>query len=139
MGFGLLIKGMDKIQADIKKLGDTTKLKQVLLAGALKIESDAKLLIQHSSPTGVTYRHGNVLHIASSPGEAPSTDTGRLVSSIQHWTSSDGLSIAVGSQVDYATYLEFGTRYMQPRPFLGPAIDMNRAEIIANIKKALKP
>lgn len=53
-------------------------------------------------------------------------DTGRLRSSIQmtdpRQVSADVLSIRVGSAVNYARYVELGTRYMRARPYLRPAI-----------------
>lgn len=53
-------------------------------------------------------------------------DTGRLRSSIQlvdpHQVSTDVLSVRVGTAVNYARYVEFGTRYMAARPYLRPAL-----------------
>jgi len=137
MSFGIVIRGADTVEKDLAALTDTTRVKQAVLAGALMIESTAKELIQHSSPSGRTYTHGSVTHVASAPGQPPATDTGQLVSSIQHWESDDGLTIAVGTNLETAKYLEYGTTKMQPRPFMNPAVDMNRAEIVANIKAAL--
>lgn len=63
-------------------------------------------------------------------------DTGRLRASIHTEVSSDGLSATVEAGVDYAVFLEFGTRYIQPRPFLGPAYEKNRLPFIARLKAA---
>lgn len=80
--------------------------------------------------TGRTYRTGyktepHRTHQASAPGDAPAVNTGRLRQSITavqikplHWR--------VGTNVDYALFLEFGTRRMAPRPFLRPAADRER-------------
>lgn len=35
----------------------------------------------------------------------------------------------VGSNVEYAPFVEYGTRYMEAQPFLEPAIDEARADI----------
>lgn len=60
-------------------------------------------------------------HTASAPGDPPAVDTGRLRQSITalkitpgHWR--------VGTNVEYAIYLEFGTRRVAPRPFFRPAV-----------------
>jgi hypothetical protein len=71
-----------------------------------------------------------VPHTASAPGEPPASDTGRLLTSIHHEMSDgpEGIEGRVGSDVEYAVYLELGTRDMLPRPFLRPALDIGLAE-----------
>jgi HK97 gp10 family phage protein len=66
-----------------------------------------------------------VPHQASAPGMPPATDTGRLLGSIHHTVGddADGQYAHIGSDVEYALYLELGTRYMAPRPFMRPALD----------------
>jgi HK97 gp10 family phage protein len=136
VSFGVVINGLDKFTKNLDQLKDTTKIKQAVLAGALMVEKSAKESIAHGSKSGVLYvRHG-IAHKASAPGEAPATDIGTLISSIQHWVSDDGLSIAVGTQLEYGTYLEFGTRDMAERPFIHPALDINKQAILERIKKA---
>jgi HK97 gp10 family phage protein len=51
-------------------------------------------------------------------------DTGRLRASITWRLGNDsrGLVGIVGTSVEYAPYLEFGTRYMAAQPFLRPAL-----------------
>lgn len=50
-------------------------------------------------------------------------DTGRLRSSIAHKQGRDmrGAYVEIGSSVSYAGFVEFGTRYQSPQPFLRPA------------------
>lgn len=53
-------------------------------------------------------------------------DTGRLRASIQTsapFRRGDRLVVAVGSNVKYARYVEEGTRYMEGRPYLRPALE----------------
>jgi HK97 gp10 family phage protein len=51
-------------------------------------------------------------------------DTGRLRSSITREVGRDGrgLYATVGTNVEYAPYVELGTRFMGARPFLRPAL-----------------
>lgn len=50
-------------------------------------------------------------------------DTGRLRSSISHQLASDGGLVArIGTDVEYAPYVELGTRFMSAQPFLRPAL-----------------
>lgn len=55
-------------------------------------------------------------------------DTGRLRSSITYEIGESGgeLAARVGTNVEYAPYVEFGTRRMRAQPFLRPAIDSVR-------------
>jgi HK97 gp10 family phage protein len=51
-------------------------------------------------------------------------DTGRLRSSITASKGADsgGVYVEIGTNVEYAIYQEFGTRYMAAQPFLRPAV-----------------
>lgn len=55
-------------------------------------------------------------------------DTGRLRSSITHTVTREGSSyrVTVGTNVEYAPFIELGTRYMSAQPFLRPALDAVR-------------
>ena len=48
-------------------------------------------------------------------------DTGRLRNSISH--DHDDSTMVVGTNVEYAPYVELGTSRMDPQPFLAPAIE----------------
>ena len=54
-------------------------------------------------------------------------DTGMLRNSISTTIGAGGLSAEIGPTVDYAHYLEYGTRRMPPQPYMGPAAE-RRAE-----------
>jgi len=51
-------------------------------------------------------------------------DTGRLRSSITHEMGGDneGIVARVGTNVDYARHIEYGTSRSRPQPFLRPAL-----------------
>jgi phage gpG-like protein len=70
---------------------------------------------------GATFRE----HQASAPGEAPAIDTGALRRSVTHKIIKLGWArykAALGSKLPYAAYLEFGTRFIEPRPAWIPAL-----------------
>lgn len=54
-------------------------------------------------------------------------DTGRLKGSMAH--SSDDRSVTVGTNVEYAIYVHFGTRKMAPNAFLKNAFELNMDQI----------
>lgn len=120
------IKGVKSLEASLKRLNiDVEKVtRNAVKESALKIEADAKRLIQRGFRSGAVYGS----HIASAPGEAPKTDTGNLVRHITSSFSNKGFSADVGSreQAKYGLYLEFGTSLISPRPWLRPTLEKNK-------------
>ena len=53
--------------------------------------------------------------------EVGAYDTGRLWNSISHAVSESEQAAVIGTNVEYAPYVELGTRKMDPRPYLQPA------------------
>ena len=64
-------------------------------------------------------------------------DTGRLRNSISHATDED--TAYIGTNVEYAPYVELGTSRMKERPFLKPAaldhVDEYKAIVLNELKK----
>lgn len=140
-----------KLRVDLQRVTDPIRkrLAVALLRGAVAMRDLAVRSIQKGRKTGRIYDwrgaapgeeadsfltiDGRVVpivmrarpHRASAPGEAPATDTGRLVGSIRFIVRPSESRAEVGvfatSGIDYAEFLEFGTRKIAPRPYLGPA------------------
>lgn len=55
-------------------------------------------------------------------------DTGRLAGSIDYRRAGDN-KVVIGTPVEYAPYVEFGTSKMRAQPYLRPALDDNRKRI----------
>jgi len=70
-------------------------------------------------------------YIASAPGEAPASRLGDLRRSVKGGLEMyrGMLTGFVGSDLDYAPLLEFGTVRMEPRPWLGPSFDRCAGDI----------
>ena len=66
--------------------------------------------------TGKFYKTKYGLHRASAPYEYPAILTGKLSKSIRSTQSRRRLE--VGTSIDYAPYLEFGSAKILPRPFI---------------------
>ena len=81
---------------------------------------------------------------ASAPGEAPASATGRLRQSLRIGVrvASKSAEGRVGSPLDYAFWLEYGTRYMQPRAHLSRAYAKVKSRLIrvigSGIRKSLR-
>lgn len=91
-----------------------TSLEKAVLKGALKVEGSAK----RRCPV----------------------DTGYLRASISHQLLQNGKEpvALVGTNVEYAPYIEHGTSKQSPQPYLRPAFEENIAEIQNEIKGAVK-
>lgn len=59
--------------------------------------------------------------VVSRPGDAPNTDTGRLISSVAFDLSRARMIGRVGTNVKYGLFLELGTFDIKARPWLRPA------------------
>ena len=131
------IEGLEELEKDLATLADRygkATTKAAIEVGQM-IRTDAIKSIQDQTMgTYVTrYRLGGAAyqHIASKPGAAPNTDTGRLVASIQVDIKPD--LITVGTSLDYGRYLEYGGKSEATgspnyaRPWLNPAVEKNRA------------
>ena len=63
-------------------------------------------------------------------------DTGRLRNSISHAVEGD--AVYIGTNVEYAPYVELGTSKMRARPFLGPAAENHGQEYKELFEAAMK-
>lgn len=63
-------------------------------------------------------------------------DTGRLRNSISHASTED--TAYVGTNVEYAIYVEMGTVNTKPQPYLRPAITEHKDTYRAIVKRNLK-
>jgi len=63
-------------------------------------------------------------HRSSLPGAPPAIDTGMLRDSIRHEPGPEdpGPSWDIGTDLYYSRFVEVGTSYMAPRPYLRPAL-----------------
>jgi phage gpG-like protein len=71
-------------------------------------------LIEHLSQPGSGTTYGN--HTASAPGQPPARDTATLANSIQARVI--GREGSVGTNLEYAEFLQLGTRNMDEREYL---------------------
>jgi HK97 gp10 family phage protein len=88
----------------IEELGGNLRsaIRKALERSAMSVQSQAKLL-------------------------AP-VDTGRLRASIDRRI--EGRTAYVGTNLDYAPYVEYGTRYMRAQPYFEPALERKQRTII---------
>lgn len=114
--------------SDFRRYGQKvyTNVGKAVLNGCMIVEREAKQSIVGPSTE------------VSEPGEPPKIKTGRLRASITHRMGYEDDQVVgeVGTNVEYAAPLEYGTSRMAARPFLGPALDKHEKEIYADIEAA---
>ncbi|MEM0095037.1 MAG: HK97 gp10 family phage protein [Candidatus Bathyarchaeia archaeon] len=93
----ITVEGAENLQQALQRLGDAAQrnIQEHLERWAMEVREYARAL-------------------------AP-VRTGRLRNSI--YTRTSGWTVEVGASAEYAIYVEFGTRHMQAKPFLRPAVE----------------
>jgi HK97 gp10 family phage protein len=136
------IKGLDELKSNFKKLsekyGKAVTRETVKGAELVKATAIKSIQTRSSGQDVIRYRNGggSYNHVASKVGDAPNTDTGALVRSINVEIRPD--ATYVGTTLEYAPWLEFGTKNMGERPFLNPALEQNKKQITSMISNAMK-
>jgi hypothetical protein len=98
-----------------------------------RVEGKAKRLMRETT-TNPDVSYGKRKHHPSKPGYAPASDMGTMIRSITHSVEINGETVfgRVGSVLKdppYPAYLENGTVYIAPRPWLLPAVDTIRPQV----------
>lgn len=143
MDFDFKIEGLDKIANATREMQESidAELKKALFASAKHVEAESKRSIVSGQKTGRIYKRRTVTHQASAPGEAPASDTGRLVNSVTAYlngTALESFVVAGRGIVKYAAMLEFGTSKMAARPFMFPALEKSKGWIQERLAKAVR-
>lgn len=114
------------------------KVRQAAMRGVIdgteSVIEEGNSMIMDGQKTGRIYRRRGVEHQASAPGEAPASDTGRLVQSAHTEYEPADLSGEAIWSTEYAKPLEYGTQKIAPRPFARPALANKKDEITAGIE-----
>jgi len=134
------ITGMDRLTRKLQSMPpeSTREVKKAIAQSAFLVEMTAKKAIAHGKKSGKVYKRRGIFHRASAAGEAPATDTGRLISTITHQALLDGLEMIVGTALKYGAYLEFGTHRIAARPWLAPSLRQNSRKIVKLIDEAVR-
>jgi hypothetical protein len=110
---GVEIKGAKEIEDALKFYMQDVQvsLKSAVQATALEALTRVRRSMRDTPKTGKEYprrKGGTKIHIASKAPNPPAIDTGTLTGSI-YYMMVDDLTASIGSRLDYAYYLEFGT------------------------------
>lgn len=94
-----------------------------------KIKDNTNKVLQEARRLAREKLEISALLVERTAKEMCPVDTGTLRRSITHVMSVDGKRAFVGTNVDYAPYVEMGTAKMAAQPFLRPALHANRGKI----------
>lgn len=120
-----------QFEAEVKRANVAALKKACVL-----VVSSVKESFGDTGVTGATrkQRHAN----RSKADEPPHVDTGALKRSITYEIEDENTGkVGAQAQIDYAILLELGTRNMEPRPYLRPAIIREKANILKCFKDIL--
>lgn len=135
------LEGSEQLQRELRRLSDDLRREvgQVVLGAAVEMRADIVTSIQRGPASGITYKKSNPTrtHTASAPDQPPMSDTGRLANSITFDRVGD-LTATVGSALNYAPWLEYGTSRMAARPFFRPAVERMRPIYIGKLEDIIR-
>jgi HK97 gp10 family phage protein len=116
-------------------------LGQGLLKGTILVRNEVLRLLS-GQRSGKLYKVPGTrrTYRASQPGEPPASRLGHLRSSYVYRVLGTGHQAQgfVGSEVEYAHYLEYGTYKMAPRPHLIPAMRNSKPKIEKLFKRIIR-
>lgn len=130
------VEGLESVKESMAALSKrySKGLAEALIKGGQLVRGEAIKSIQSKSQgkTVTKSRDGKQYeHTQAAAGDAPNTDTGALVKSIQIEVKPEG--VYVGSDLEYARYLE-----MNNHEFLQPALKNKKKAIIELAKETIK-
>ena len=148
------LEGSDQLQRQLRRLSDDLREEagNVVKAVGIEMRADIVKSLDHGPASGRTYTHyfytnknGKLVqgrkrakpHTASAPGQPPMSDTGYLANRITFDRLGD-LTAVVGTKVDYALHLEYGTERMAARPFFRPAVERMRPIYIGKLEDIIR-
>jgi len=129
-----MIKGLDELKYALNKfsLDVNTVTDNAVRITAFDVLNNATKAIKATSK-GKTVPRGSKTHTQSKKGDAPNTDTGRLIDSIAVLHDKGAMIAEVGTNVPYGAILE--TTYN--RPWLVPAKDKAMGNFEKNMSRAI--
>jgi HK97 gp10 family phage protein len=110
--------------------GFDREIGKALYAAGERIQVAAQISISAGSVSGKG-------HVPSSAPNPPNQDTGVLAGNIETVLKEPTL-VEVSSNAPYSSPLEFGTSRMAARPFMAPARDEERPNVVRLIEQAIQ-
>ena len=138
------IQNKAKFERALKRVDVATKAcaNELIFEAVLNVHRTAlKLLAKRSfGKEQVRYTGGEARTVSvSKPGDAPNTDTSHGIKSVRFEVDADKMQGAVGTDLDYMAILEKKSKWIEARPWRGPARALFRKSGWGPIFKAVGP
>lgn len=117
-GFKVELVGMDKLIKKIERMGKEEELKTQIRIFA----DEARRDLQHQT------------FVSFVKGYSKGTTRDKSSSKIEP----SGKSVIVGTETDYAPFVEFGTRFMEPEPFVQPMAERQSRNFRRRLERLVK-
>lgn len=131
--------GVNSLLAKLGTIEKTygNKLEAAVISGALLVMNSAKVKLYkgHGLITGNLRGSIHIGTKGTGLGEDYSTDGTDIGGMVKE---ADSVRVDVGTNVEYAPHVEYGTPKMGAIPYLRPAIDENRDKVAKEIGEAMK-
>jgi HK97 gp10 family phage protein len=116
MQVNIEVNGVEELSAALKEKVTMSDVKRVVRHNGMRLDKSivANAVFVRGYATGATKRS---IHLTMEDG---------------------GLTAKSGPTTEYAPYLEWGTRFMQAQPFVGPAFNVVKGQFISDLKRLMK-
>ena len=121
-------EGITELQKKLAKNIELEEVKRVVRFNGQALQKGAQNKAQFKGHWGWEKGKGRVFK----------KPTGKLKESIGLEFEDNGLTAKVEPSVEYAAYVEFGTRFMNAQPYLKPAFDVQVAKFKSDMQKLVK-
>lgn len=124
-----VIIGVNKHNTRLKRMysaASQEKIGRIVYAAADKVRVEARRLIADGAIQGKN-------HVPSLPGEPPNWDTGELANGIETTRGPKKMQASTDSTAPHSDPLESGTSKMAARPFMRPAAQNVREEVVNDV------
>lgn len=120
MKLNVSITGLSKTQKKMIAKANPNAIKRIVLRNTGELTKKAK----SKAPV-------------STPETSPYGSHGQLRNSITPSIEDKGMAGVVRAEVDYAEYVEKGTRFMDAQPYMKPALDEQKPIFLRDLKKEI--
>lgn len=121
-------EGVTKIQKALLENADMSDVKKIVRKNGAELQRKAQANADFRGHYAWEKGRGMVF---KSP-------TGTLKQSIKYEPEDGGLTAVVEPHVDYAAYVELGTRFMDAQPYLKPAWDVQKQKFKSDLDKLVR-
>lgn len=116
MGYTMKFVGLDKLEAALLEKSQLQAAKTVVRKNGAGLQ-------------GAIQKHANF---------TKGYQTGTTKRSVGLEITDGGLTAKSGPTTEYSPYLEYGTRFMEAQPFVGPGFNKQKAIFKADLKKLVR-